>query len=516
MHLKSMLWSAVAAAALAVAPAYAQKSKDTISIPMIEPIPGVDDYLHGNPENEFYSIAVFDRLISFDEQTNDYVPTLAKSWKRIDERTLEFELRDDVKFHDGAPFTADDVVYTVNWLVDPQVKIRNKNNYDWMKSAEKLGPHKVRIVEVQPTAIDEAQLARSVYILPAHLHGKLGLNEKQPFGMKPVGTGMFIATEVDSNKGVFLKKNPNYKHGGSANPVGNVGNLNLLFVPDQDVRIAKFLVEEVQLLARQVTVDQLDELTKKPGVVGKVVQGPSIAYMALDARGRAGQKALTDVRVRRALFMAINRKDLVTLVSGEHEIDRVPEAMCWKDQVGCDYTQLPPPYDPEGAKKLLAEAGYPNGFDLELATFNTSVSDTAVAVAGHLNKIGVRAKVREYTIAATRLAQRDNKVQAAVFGYPMGNIPDVARSNAYFFGAIPAEDYHGDQQVRAWSDEMDRIADPAQRKALGRKLFDRVTEQAYIMPVAPRPVPMVHRDSITITGSRYITMGFHPGGLNWK
>ena len=516
MRIKSFVWSAAAAACLAAAPAYSQKSKDTISIPMIEPIPGVDDYLHNNPENEFYSIAVFDRLISFDEKDNKYVPTLAKSWKRIDDKTLEFELHDDVKFHDGTPFTADDVVYTVAWLIDPQTKVRNKNNYDWMKSAEKLGEHKVRITAVEPTPIDEAQLARAIYMLPKHLHGKYGLNEKQPFGMKPVGTGMFSAVEVNSNTGVFLKKNPNYKHGGSANPVGNIGNMHLLFIPDQDVRIAKFLVEEVQLLARQVTVDQLDELTKKPGVVGKVVQGPSIGYMAIDAQGRAGNKAVTDVRVRRAMFMAINRKDLLTLVAGEHEIDRVPEAMCWRDQVGCDYTKLPPPYDPEGARKLLAEAGYPNGFDLEIATFNTSVSDTAVAVAGHLSKIGIRAKVREYTIGAFRLALRDNKVQTSVLGYPMGNISDVSRSNAYFFSPVAAEDYHGDAQVRAWSDEMDRTFDPVKRREIGRKLYDRNTEQAYILPVAPRPVPMVHRDTITISGSRYITMGFHPGGLNWK
>src|SRR5262245_45598231 len=111
MYLKSILWGAAAAALALVmpavtGPAVAQKSKDTIAIPMVEPIPGVDDYLHGNPENEFYSTAIFDRLISFDEETNKYAPTLAKAWRRIDDKTIEFDLRDDVKFHDGKQFTA--------------------------------------------------------------------------------------------------------------------------------------------------------------------------------------------------------------------------------------------------------------------------------------------------------------------------------------------------------------------------------------------------------------------------
>jgi hypothetical protein len=111
---------------------------------------------------------------------------------------------------------------------------------------------------------------------------------------------------------------------------------------------------------------------------------------------------------------------------------------------------------------------------------------------------------------------RDNKVQVAVLGYPIGNIPDVSRTLSYFVTTHDAENYHADRELMGWADEMDRTLDPAARKAIGRKIFDALTERAYVMPVAPRPVPMVHRDTITVETSRYVTMGFHPGALNWK
>jgi peptide/nickel transport system substrate-binding protein len=496
--------------------ALAQKSKDTVRIPVGEPISGLSDYLNPNPENEFYSAAVHDTLITFDEDQNKYAPLLVKGWRRVDDRATEFELRDDVKWHDGEAFDADDVVHTLEWLIHPEVKLRNKRNYEWIEKVEKLGAHKVRITARKPTPFDEAQLSNNIYMLPEHLHAKLPLTDKLAFARKPVGTGMFRAAEVSDARGIFLVKNDAYRHGGMAKPAGNIKYMNLPFMPDYGGRIAEFLAGNVDMLARQLTIDQMEDLAKQPNVKASLVQGASIAYMAIDARGRAGVPALTDARVRRAMFMAIDRPALAKLVAGDQTLNRMPEALCWKDQMGCDYTLLPPAHDPAGAKKLLAEAGYPNGFDLEISTYTTTVADFAVGISGQLSKIGIRATVQKHTIAAHRKVESEGRIAVMVGGYPTGSTPDTSNVLAFFFDPPPSSDYHADAELHGLVKQMDGVMDPAKRKELARKVFDRATEQAYFMVVGPRPVQMVYRDYLDVKPSRYANVGFQPGGVNWK
>ena len=138
---KIALFGTIAGFALALAtPAFAQKAKDTFRLPLKFPIDFIAYPYSGNiNETQFSTMAVFDTLVMFDEDAKKFVPGLAKSWKQIDPKTIEFELRDDVKWHDGQPFTADDVVYTINWVSDENSKIRFRTNWEWLKGAEKIG-----------------------------------------------------------------------------------------------------------------------------------------------------------------------------------------------------------------------------------------------------------------------------------------------------------------------------------------------------------------------------------------
>jgi peptide/nickel transport system substrate-binding protein len=342
------------------------------------------------------------------------------------------------------------------------------------------------------------------------------MTDKLVFARNPVGTGMYRAVSVDDAKGIVLKKNPDYKHGGDAKPPSNIGNMNIVFMPEIGTRIASFLAGNIDVIARQISIDQAEDLASTPGVKFDLIQGPSVAYMMLDARGRTGVKALTDVRVRRAMFMAVNRPELAKLQTGNHAMNRTPEGICFRDQKGCDYSIALPDYDPEGAKKLMAEAGYADGFEADMYTYAGSVSDYAVAVAGMLKKINIRANVVRVTVQTQRKFEADNKVSIMLGSWPNGQLPDVSGILGYFLEPALVSDYHGDPKVRSLAGEMDNTMDPVKRRAIGKALFDYVTEQAYVEPVGPRPSQIVYRDYLDIKPSLYMAAGFAPSQINWR
>ena len=99
---------------------------------------------------------VWDTLVTRDPNTNEYTGNLAKSWKQIDDKTIEFELRQGVKFHNGEEFDADSVVYTLNFVADPANKVTTQANVNWIDKATKIDKYKVRLTtkQVFPAAIE--------------------------------------------------------------------------------------------------------------------------------------------------------------------------------------------------------------------------------------------------------------------------------------------------------------------------------------------------------------------------
>src|ERR671921_282574 len=131
--------SAVVLVAVA-APASAQKSKDTLRLAINDPFPVLSGYCQPVDEAGNFYRRVYGTLISFDERNHQVIPHLAKSWKRVNPTTWEFELFDNITYHNGSKFDADDVVSTIEYTSDPKHVFEFKSRYTWVKSIEKLGP----------------------------------------------------------------------------------------------------------------------------------------------------------------------------------------------------------------------------------------------------------------------------------------------------------------------------------------------------------------------------------------
>ena len=494
--------------------ASAQKSKDTIRIAIDAPIQGVSYYLDSQSETVFQSESIFDNLINFNEQSLKFEPLLAKSWKEIDDKTVELELRDDVKWHDGEKFDADDVVHTLGWISDPKVQLRFKGNWDWIEKVEKIGPYKVRVTSNSPTPYRITRLSYLTSIEAEHAHGKAEDKVAYSAG-KPVGTSMYKVVEIDRNKGIFLEKNADYKHGGAGKPASNIGKMHLLFLPDAGTRTAQFLVKGIEM-ARAPSLSNAEDLAKTPGVEVAVGQGVALMYMAIDAKGRTGNKPLTDVRVRKALMMAVNRSDIHKYLTGGRDI-KSPNAMCWDFQVGCAYTQKPYAFDPAGAKKLLAEAGYPNGFDLEITTFQRDPSNSvAQIVANQLRAIGVKTSVAGFPTSTYGKRQADGKIQMMVASWTGGGNSDIQGTTGFIYDVPPSRDYSGDPELNALGAKSLTIMDPAQRNAVTRQMFDRSMEMAYFTSLGPSPGVYVHSSDVTVDAGAYSAYGVNPQGIRWK
>src|SRR5947199_10253527 len=148
MRMQNKLGAAILAVALLGAgavPATAQKSADTLRIVMRDALPNIDPYDNHLRTGVVIHHQGWDGLVYRDPETFKVVPLLATEWKMPDTTTIDFTLRPGVKFHDGSPFTADDVVYTLNLISDPTSKVSTPANYNWIEKAEKTGDMSVRV-----------------------------------------------------------------------------------------------------------------------------------------------------------------------------------------------------------------------------------------------------------------------------------------------------------------------------------------------------------------------------------
>src|SRR6185437_12905264 len=177
-------------------------------------------------------------------------------------------------------------------------------------------------------------------------------------------------------------------------------------------------------LIRNPTADLARELAKDSDSRVTPMHNGLLMYITLDAAGRSDNKVMTDQRVRKALMEAIDRKELTKTVIAGGQIAELLDGICVPANVGCVSSTKPPEYNPEDAKKLLAEAGYKDGFDLEFDV-HEPLNEIGQAIAGMLRKVGIRASVRPLPLTLYVRMRGEGKFTAFLGFYPTTAQPDL-------------------------------------------------------------------------------------------
>ena len=496
----------------AATPALAQKSADTLRIAINNPFAVLSNYDLPLDEAAIFWREIYDLLLTYDEHKKKFVPALAKSWKRIDDKTLEFELRDDIKWHNGDPFEAVDVKGTVDYVIDPKSKITYQGRFMFMDRIEILGPHKFRLHMNTRNSTDLMILA---YRLPIH-DGKLlaKMADKQDYGrINPIGTGPYKATSINTNRGVFVERHDGYNTA-PAYKKAAVKRLHGIPMPDKQTQTAQLMVGGVDLL-RAVSPDAAKALTESnPNIEVTYVSADNLFYLALDSVGLSPNKALSDKRVRRAISMGVDRESVIKyIIPGGHVAEHI-QADCFKATISCKYSMLPPKYDPDGAKKLLAEAGYPNGLDVNYLVF-APYKAIAEAIAGDLHKIGVRMKVQAADISLYRRLQGDGKLEAWSILFPTGAFPDSSNIfNVLFSG--PAMKYYNDAVIADAVAKAENEFDVDRRADIYMHAYNRINEMSYHLPISSVPNVYVHSKDVAIKTNAFSASENYVSDYVWR
>lgn len=497
-------------AAIAVAgtsgAAVAGKSNDTLVYASDSEPENVSPYHNNLREGVIIARHVFDNLIYRDPKTGKYAPQLATNWKWVDTTTLDLTIRSGVTFHNGDPLTADDVVFTLNYVVNPDSKVITKQNVNWIKSAEKIGNDGVRIHLAGPFPAAIEYLAGPIPIYPEKYFKKVGLDG---FAKAPIGSGPYKVTAVTPGKGVTMEKNANYWKG---SPLGqpSIGKLVFRVIPDAETRLAELMTGGVDWIWR-VSKDQATQLKSAPNITVLSAETMRVGFLQFNAVSSSPAAVpFKDVRVRQAVAYAIDRKSMRdNLVGGGA---RIMNSACFIDQFGCTDDGVPRyDYNPAKAKELLKEAGYPNGFKTELYAYRER--EYAEAVIGYLRAVGIDAHLNYLKYAAMRDVHRAGKTPITFQTWGSFSVADASAFTGVWFKG-DADDSSHDAEVQKLLKNADTSVDTEERLKTYQQALKMIAEKAYLFPLFSYPANYAFTNDLAFTGESDELPRFY--AAHWK
>jgi peptide/nickel transport system substrate-binding protein len=481
-HVFLTLIGAAALLAAAPGPVMAGKADDTLVWATSNEIDTADLYYQNLREVVIVAHLACDTLIHHDPISGAYKPLLAESYAWVDDETLDVTLRKGIKFHNGKNFAAEDVAYTLNYASKPENAVVTALVADWIKEVEVVAADKVRIHAKHPTPAALEYLSGVTPIYPVgHYESAAPAGDGKPRnsrgGVVPICTGPYKITKFLPGQAAEMVKNTDYF---AASPKGqpSIGKIVYRTIPNAATQVAELITGGIDWLW-DASPDNAAKLGKMPNITVKSAPTTRMSFLSLDAAGRSGKNPMQDVRVRRAIYHAIDRRAITRDLVGEGAA--VLDSICAPSQFGCATDVAVYPYDPTKAKQLLVEAGYPDGFTMPLYAYRDR--PYSEAVVGFLRKVGITAELRFLQWTALRqIVQQEGKAAMAQLTWGSQGILDASASvSNYFEGSN--DDYARDPEVTAWLKAADSTIDTVARKELYGKALRKIADEAYFVPI---------------------------------
>ena len=442
-------------------------------------------------------------------------PSVAESYKLTDDRTWEFRLRPGVKFSDGSPLTAEDVVFSLRRVPDVP---RNPSQYtprlETITSVEAVDAGTVRIRTAVPNPRVPENMTNVAIVSKKAAEGQTTADFTS--GKATIGSGPYKFVQFVPGDRLVVERNPHYW-----GPKPHWERVTFKVITNNAARVAALLSGDVDLIEFVPPTD-LVKLRSNPQIA--VYEGPSGRVICFvfnfrdgplptitDAQGKPlAKNPLQDKRVRQAISKAIDREAIVARIMDGAAIPANQMAMPGIE--GFDPTLPPAKYDPDGAKALLKEAGYPQGFTLTISCPNNRyVNDERIcqAVGQMLSRAGLRVVVdtAPMSVFMTKLRGAPNEPTVT----PMGML---GLGNGQYAGALPFMAHSAKPEVARGqynftgyaNDELDKLIDDAmttmdegQRSARMQQAMRRVTEDMILLPIHFQKTVVASRRTLTYT-----------------
>ena len=352
---------------------------------------------------------VFDGLTRM-KKDGSIFPWLATSWEARDDLTWRFRLREDVFFSNCNPFNADAVVHTVDYLVGPGPQTEGqRRDFGFLAGARAVDRYTVDIETKNPVPMFP-RYAAVLLIVEPEAWQRMG---KDQFSLTPVGTGPLKVEDWEPARCITRANRSSWRN-------LHVDGVDFIVVPDTSARIQAIPSDGLDL-AFQTAPEDIPILESIGGGVATVKDGAAMSIML--RFGDERDTPLNDVRIRYALNHAVNKQMIVDVLLAGQTV--VSSQATVREAFGYNPSLKPFAYNPELAKSLMAEAGYPNGFEMSLETAGSSTNGTLVVqrVADDLARVGVKVNIQKKPVMRFLMDFVRDRTEADSFTLQWGAYP---------------------------------------------------------------------------------------------
>jgi ABC-type transport system substrate-binding protein len=478
---KLMLATAAALAVGVSAPAFAAGE---IVISYKDDVSTLDPAIGYDWQNWSIIKSLFDGLMDYKPGTTELVPDLAESYEiSPDGKTFTFKLRPGAKFTNGREVTAEDVKYSIERVLDPATQSPGAGFFGSIDTIEVVDPMTIRFNLNRP----DATFLHVMAINFAHVVPKEAVEAAAgDFGHKPVGSGAYKMAEWTLGQRLVLEKNPDYWKPDTP----KLDKITFEFGQEPNVALLRLQRGEVDVLGDGIPPAQFLEVKDDPQYAGQIVEGGQLhtGYVTMNVN----TKPFDDVRVRQAVNMAINKDRIVRIINNRAvpANQPLPPSMPGyiKDLKGYAY-------DPEGAKKLLADAGLADGFSTELYVYNTDPNPRiAQAIQQDLAAVGINAEIKSLAQANVIAAGGDGSAPMIWSGGMawIADFPDPSNFYGPILGCGGAVQggwnwsWYCNEALDKLATDADSMTDPAQAEArykMWSDIYAKIVEEAPWAPV---------------------------------